>query len=629
MRRALWMRARPVVEGLETRVTPSLTPIAAGSGMPYSAIVKLEMTYPDGEEMVGSGSLIDADHVLTAGHVVYSSDHGGWATSITVIPELNGTSEPFGSAKSTSVRTFNTWINYDQGNSGETSPDAMDIGLITLDTAIGELTGWLSYGYASSNSAYSSGTTYASAGYPASGGYDGLSMQYTTGSVDGLSTNGGGILYHNPNITIFGGQSGSPFWSTSTGVVYGVVVADSFAIRITKSIYDQIESWRNSDAPAPSPPTYAPPTILDQTFRVSAGSSLTISSSRLLAGAVDPQGLTLTPTIVTKPSHGTLVRNAVTGSYVYRPYSGFTGRDSFTIKAGDGKQDSNTATITLNVAGDPPTLPKGSSMLVTLASGDLYQYDSSGSRLLAGGVRSAGGGFTPGGDLVYTVVFADGSLCQYDASGVRFLAGNVQSATVAYPPSGAPTYLVVFTDGSLYQYDSTGQRLLAGGVRSASIAYSKTGTATYEVVFSTGDLYQYDSTGVTMLAGGVTSANAAYNAAGSLVYEVVFTDGSLYQYDDDGVHYFLAGVASANLANAYFAPPATNAARTAAARTSASAPTTSTAASMPQIDERKPVASAPIPRRTPTTAWSRPSARVAWVASTSKPFPVRPSREKA
>jgi V8-like Glu-specific endopeptidase len=567
------MRARPGVEGLETRATPSLTPVAAGSGMPYSAIVKLEMTFPDGEEMVGSGSLIDADHVLTAGHVVYSSEHGGWATSITVIPELNGTSEPFGSATSTYVRTFDTWINYDRANPGETSPDAMDIGLITLDVAIGEKTGWMSYGYASSNGAFSSGTTFASAGYPASGGYDGLNMQYTSGRVDGLSANGGGILYHNPNITVFGGQSGSPLWSTSTGVVYGVVVADSFAIRITKSIYDQIESWRNSDAPAPSPPVYAPPTILNQSFRVSAGSSLLLTTAQLLAGAVDPEGLTLTPTVVTKPSHGTLTRNPITGAYIYRPYSTYSGRDSFTIQASDGKQVSNTATITLNVAGDPPTLPKGSSMLVTLDNGILYQYDSDGSRQLARGVKTAGGGLTPAGDLVYTVVFADGSLYQYDAAGVRFLAGNVQSATMAYPPSGAPTYLVVFTDGSLYQYDAAGVR---------------------------------------MLAGGVSWANAAYSAAGSLVYQIVFADGSLYQYDDDGVHFVLDGVASANMANTYFSPSSTSAARTSTARASASA--ASTAASTPgsEVEERKPAASAPVPRRAPPPGWGRRATRVAW-----------------
>ena len=88
--------ARPAVEGLEARVVLSLTPVAAGSPAPFSAIVKLDITYPDGEDFVGTGAMIDSYHVLTAGHVVYSNTHGGWATSITAIPELHGASEPFG-----------------------------------------------------------------------------------------------------------------------------------------------------------------------------------------------------------------------------------------------------------------------------------------------------------------------------------------------------------------------------------------------------------------------------------------------------------------------------------------------------------------------------------------------------
>ncbi|MDR3620862.1 MAG: Ig-like domain-containing protein [Paludisphaera borealis] len=623
---------RPAIEGLEARVVLSLSPVAAGSGIPYSAIVKLEMTYPDGEEMVGSGSMIDAYHVLTAGHVVYSSEHGGWATSITAIPELHGTSEPYGSAQSTYVRTFTTWINYDQGHQGETSPDALDIGLITLDTAIGDQTGWLSYGYSTTNSTFSSGAIFATAGYPAANGYDGLSMQYTSGRIDGLSTGGNGILFHNPNITIYGGQSGSPVWTTSTGVVYGVAVSDSFAIRITKSVYDQLESWRTSDAPptpvAP-PPSPAPPTVLNQSFSVAAGSSVNLTPAQLLAGAVDPQGLSLSLANVSKPAHGTLVWNVRGGSYTYRPYASYSGRDTFTIQATDGSQVSNTATITINVAGAAPTPPAESTFLVTFSTGGLYQYDSTGVKYLAGGVRSANGGLAPGGDLVYTVVFANGDLYQYDTTGVHYLAGGVQSASIAYTSSGAPTYLVVFTNGALYQYDASGVTYLVGGVQSATIAYAPSGGANYEVVFANGDLFQYDATGVSFLAGGVQSASAAYTASGALVYEVIFQDGSLYQYDDAGAHYYFGGVTSANLANTYFSPPLSTAGSITGRRTSALAPVpaSSTVVFDAEAVERKPPAATPNRRWGSTAAWDRRSTRVtriAWELQTGmRPFEQR------
>jgi len=54
--------------------------------------------------------------------------------------------------------------------------------------------------------------------------------------------------------------------------------------------------------------------------------------------------------VVSNPAHGVLTGTAP--QLIYTPTPGFTGADSFTFKANDGKADSNTATINITVAGN-------------------------------------------------------------------------------------------------------------------------------------------------------------------------------------------------------------------------------------------------------------------------------------
>ncbi len=71
--------------------------------------------------------------------------------------------------------------------------------------------------------------------------------------------------------------------------------------------------------------------------------------------ATDPDGDALTYVVVTQPAHGTV---SVTGSTAtYTPATGYTGSDSFTFKANDGKVDSNVATISITVqaVNNPPS----------------------------------------------------------------------------------------------------------------------------------------------------------------------------------------------------------------------------------------------------------------------------------
>ena len=73
----------------------------------------------------------------------------------------------------------------------------------------------------------------------------------------------------------------------------------------------------------------------------------------VLYNDTDPDpATTLTATLVSNPSHGTLVLNR-DGSFFYAPAAGFVGTDRFTYKANDGYFDSNVATVTLSVLAPP------------------------------------------------------------------------------------------------------------------------------------------------------------------------------------------------------------------------------------------------------------------------------------
>src|SRR5689334_19770705 len=73
----------PAIEALEERAVPAIVPVNAAV-YPYSAVVQIEVTYPSGYTYVGSGSMIDANSVLTAGHVAYSAIDGGYPTSMII-----------------------------------------------------------------------------------------------------------------------------------------------------------------------------------------------------------------------------------------------------------------------------------------------------------------------------------------------------------------------------------------------------------------------------------------------------------------------------------------------------------------------------------------------------------------
>ena len=85
-----------------------------------------------------------------------------------------------------------------------------------------------------------------------------------------------------------------------------------------------------------------PPVANPQSVTTAANTAKAIT----LTGS-DPDGDPLTYNLVSNPAHGTLAGSAP--SLTYTPASGYSGSDSFTFKANDGKVDSGTATVTITV----------------------------------------------------------------------------------------------------------------------------------------------------------------------------------------------------------------------------------------------------------------------------------------
>src|SRR5690242_11213445 len=68
----------------------------------------------------------------------------------------------------------------------------------------------------------------------------------------------------------------------------------------------------------------------------------------ILANDTDADGNPLSAVLLTTVGHGTLHLDP-SGSFTYTPTTGFTGTDSFTYQASDGKTVSNTAAVTFTV----------------------------------------------------------------------------------------------------------------------------------------------------------------------------------------------------------------------------------------------------------------------------------------
>jgi hypothetical protein len=93
-----------------------------------------------------------------------------------------------------------------------------------------------------------------------------------------------------------------------------------------------------------------PPTVVNSTFKTLQNIPITISAPGVLAGANDPEGSTLTATLVTgvPAAAGTLTLQP-NGGFSFVPATNFVGTVTFQFQASDGSQTSNVGTVTIEV----------------------------------------------------------------------------------------------------------------------------------------------------------------------------------------------------------------------------------------------------------------------------------------
>src|SRR6056297_2256103 len=129
-------------------------------------------------------------------------------------------------------------------------------------------------------------------------------------------------------------------------------------------------------------PDNSAPTAVDDTYTTDEDTALTVAAPGVLGNDSDPDGDTLTATLNTGPSNGTVVQNA-DGSFTYTPDPDYNGPDSFTYDISDGNGGTDTATvnITVNLVNDDPnavddTYPSDGDNALTVAAPGVLANDS-------------------------------------------------------------------------------------------------------------------------------------------------------------------------------------------------------------------------------------------------------------
>jgi len=222
------------------RITPTTV-------SPFMAVCKIKVWWGF-DDYMGSGAVVYINHVLTAAHVVYDADLGGWADRIEVIPAQDNGFGPYGIALATNARIYTVWA--------ETADQDHDFALLTLDTDIGYTTGAFGIQTADPSDPIYSGELHT-AGYPKDK-ENGVNMYYS--NENGYIATDFKHFYY---LDTYGGQSGSPVWYYDGYGTYIITVhaygtsaippVRNSGTRLNQGKINSILAWINADLSTPIP----------------------------------------------------------------------------------------------------------------------------------------------------------------------------------------------------------------------------------------------------------------------------------------------------------------------------------------------------------------------------------------
>ncbi|NMF84267.1 serine protease [Nodosilinea sp. P-1105] len=219
-----------VVIGTDDRIQIQNT-----TSYPWRTICSLRITAQDNSQWIGTGWLVGHRTVITAGHCIYIHSRGGWVKEVEVIPGRNGSSRPYGSCRSSNLRSVKGWT--------QNRRRSHDYGAIILPQTCqyGQQLGYFGYGnYSNSNL---NNLHVNLSGYP--GDKPTGTQWWHARRIERVTSRT--LVY---NIDTAGGQSGSPVWRLLNGKRYAVGIhtngssSGNSATRITKPVFDNIQKWK-------------------------------------------------------------------------------------------------------------------------------------------------------------------------------------------------------------------------------------------------------------------------------------------------------------------------------------------------------------------------------------------------
>ena len=257
------------------------------------------------------------------------------------------------------------------------------------------------------------------------------------------------------------------------------------------------------------------PVAVNDTYSIAEDTTLVIGGPGLLANDTDVDGDVLSVTLVTGPSHGSLLLNT-DGSFSYTPSLNYNGPDSFTYVVNDGTVNSTTATVTLTVTAvhdapvsvnDTYSTNAGTQVNVILPGVLRNDTDVDGDALTAVLVSAPSNGtllLNPNGSFTYTpaVGFSGTDSFTYRANDGTANSGTATvtitvNPIVPPPPGDVHFFVVDTTSRRTFEYDDAGgtignPRLNTEDTKPLGIATNIDGTVQW-VIDDKGEVFVYNN----------------------------------------------------------------------------------------------------------------------------------------
>lgn len=281
---------------------------------PYAKCGVVFVTWPDGTSSTGSCAVVGRNDILTAAHVVYSPDRGGWATELSFYfgADYNASANRFDSYTYSYSLTFDyrwtarAWTSqvFADGDNATMTPaeSQYDVAIVGVSRPVGDVTGWFGLDWGRNQTQWVTQV-----------GYPGRGTGMMTSAVN-VSRSNLWEVYTATTDAMGPGSSGGPLF-TPDGYVIGVKssgLGDNSTWADFGFLSSQlIEAMGENDALLAPAPTYA---LQASALSVNEGASatFTLSTTNVAAGTAVPY--TLSGISLADVVGGTLQGTAIIGA---------------------------------------------------------------------------------------------------------------------------------------------------------------------------------------------------------------------------------------------------------------------------------------------------------------------------